>query len=545
MIEIFKTNPLVLLFVVAALGYLIGSIKIKGSGLGVAAVLFVGLGCGALDPDLRISELVIFLGLSVFIYMIALQSGATFFSTFQKNNGVRDIFFVFMMLLFSAAITVGLHFAFHFEAATTAGLFSGVSTNTASLAGLLDLISKKTPMAVEDSIAQLAVVGYSLSYPMGVIGVMIAIKVVHSILKVDYEEEARQLSKDYPYQQKLESSTVRITNEGVIGKSIRELLKTYDWKVVFGRMQSHGELRLPNWDTILQKNDEITVVGNEEELRQVAMILGMLSKEHLSNDRTEYDVRELFVSNPQVAGQSLASLNLSAQFSTIITRIQRGDIDLLATGSTVLELGDRVRLVAHRKDMEALRQVFGDSYERLSHIDLLSFGSGMALGLLLGMINFQFSEDVNFQLGFAGGPLIVGLILGALRRTGPIVWTLPYSANLTIRQFSLILLLAGIGINSGHTFLTTLQGGSGGIIFLSGTIISIISAITTLLVGYKLLKIPFTVLLGMVSHQPAILDFATEQSKNKLPMIGFTLMLPISLITKILFVQLLYILLNA
>lgn len=189
MVEIFKANPLLLLFIVAALGYLFGSIKIKGSGLGVAAVLFVGLGFGALDPNLRIPELVVFLGLSVFIYTIALQSGGTFFSTFQKNNGQRDIVFVFMMLLFSASITVGLHFLFQFEASTTAGLFSGVSTNTASLAGLLDLINKKNGTGIAESLSQNAVVGYSLSYPMGVIGVMIAIKLVHRFLKVDYKEE--------------------------------------------------------------------------------------------------------------------------------------------------------------------------------------------------------------------------------------------------------------------------------------------------------------------------------------------------------------------
>lgn len=544
MIELFRENALLLLFVVAAIGYLVGSIRIKGSSLGVASVLFVGLGFGALDPNLRIPELVIFLGLSVFIYTIALQSGGTFFATFQNRKGARDVLFVFLMLLFSAGVTIGLHFLFQFEAATTGGLFSGVSTNTPSLAGLIDFISKREDGSNTENLLQQAVVGYSLSYPMGVMGVMLSIKVLQRLLKIDYQNEAKQLSKTYPYQQDLENVTIRIQQPEVAGKSIRALWKQHHWKLAYGRIQHNGKTSLPNWDTVLKINDEISLIGNRTELQHAIEILGEATENNLSYDRSEYDVRDLFVSNPEVAGQRIASLNLTEEYAVLITRVQRGDIQLLANGETVLELGDRVRITAHRSDIPALRALFGDSYERLSHINLLSLGLGMAMGLLLGMISFQISDDIGFRLGFAGGPLIAGLILGALRRTGPIVWTLSYGANLTMRQFSLILLLAGIGINSGHTFFTTLQEGEGGIIFLAGTIISILSATVTLLVGYKWLNIPFTVLLGMVSHQPAILDFATEQSKNRLPIIGFTLMLPIALITKIVVVQVMYLLLS-
>ena len=138
----------------------------------------------------------------------------------------------------------------------------------------------------------------------------------------------------------------------------------------------------------------------------------------------------------------------------------------------------------------------------------------------------------------------MALVLGSLRRTGPIVWTLPYSANLTLRQFGLTLLLAGIGINSGHTFLSTIGNGGGGYIFISSVLISILTAVITLLIGFKLVKIPFSFLTGMVANQPAILDFSVDRIGNKLPNIGFTTMLPVALITKIVFVQLLFALLN-
>ena len=273
-------------------------------------------------------------------------------------------------------------------------------------------------------------------------------------------------------------------------------------------------------------------------------LIGTKLETEISVDRTVFDVRRIFVSKPEVAGASIASLNLPEKSSALITRVQRGDMELLANGDTVLELGDRVLVVTRKSDWGKITTIFGNSYEALSHINLLSFGSGMALGLLLGMINFELAGGLSFNLGYAGGPLIVGLLLGALRRSGPIVWTLPYSANLTLRQIGLTFLLAGIGIRSGHTFLNTLVTGDGWILFLCGGLITITTAMMALLIGHKLMKIPFSLLTGMISNQPAILDYSMDLSKNKLPTIGFTMTLPAAMITKILIVQLLFAWLN-
>ncbi|MEM1216806.1 MAG: TrkA C-terminal domain-containing protein, partial [Bacteroidota bacterium] len=314
----------------------------------------------------------------------------------------------------------------------------------------------------------------------------------------------------------------------------------YQQRVVFGRMQRAGQDELPNMDTTLQLGDRIVLIGSQEVVEQVTQDLGKRFGQELSYDRTIFDARRLFVSNPEIAGQKIAALNLPEKFSTIITRIQRGDNDLLANGETVIELGDRILLVARRKDFPELSRLFGNSYEALNHINLLSFGSGMALGLLLGMVTFTLPGDMSFSLGFAGGPLIIALLLGALRRSGPIVWTLPYGANLVLRQLGLILLLAGIGVRSGHTFLQTILAGGGGWLFLAGGVIATSTAFITLWLGYKWLRIPFGLLTGMIATQPAILEYARDQAKNQLPTMGYSLILPIVLITKILFVQILF-----
>ncbi len=543
MITLFKENPLLLLFIVIAVGYIVGTIRVRGTSLGVAAVLFVGLGFGGLDPDLQIPDIVFLLGLSVFVYTIGLNNGPAFFKNFRRS-GFRDISFILFMLTISAAITVGLHFLFGFEASTTAGLFAGSTTNTPALAGLLDTIGKSNWGDAINQMIQQSVVGYSLSYPMGVLGVMIGIAIMQRLLKVDFRKEEMALSKDYPLGEGLMNVSIEITNSEVVGRTIRELLQQYGWRVVFGRIQRGDEIQLTNWDTRLKLGDRISLVGSREEAESVILVAGEALPFQLSDDRREYDVNRIFVSNPKIAGQSLASLNLGERFSAIVTRVRRGDVDLLANGKTILELGDRVRFVALRKDHSGLANLFGDSYEALSRINLFSFGFGMALGLLVGMVTLTLPGGIAFNLGFAGGPLIIGLMLGSLRRSGPIVWTLPYGAARTLQQFGLMLLLACIGIRSGHTFFNTITQGGAGMIFLASGIISTGTALITLWVGYRWVKIPFSFLMGMVSSQPAILQYSVERSGNRLPDVGYTLMFPIALIIKIVYVQVLFALLS-
>lgn len=540
MITTLSKNPLLLLFIVAAIGYGLGKIRIKGSSLGVAAVLFVGLFFGSLDKSLQIPNVILTLGLAIFVYTIGLTSGPSFFATF-KRRGFRDFYFVTGMMIFSSALTYGLFLLFGFEPSVITGIFAGSSTNTPALAGILDTFgSQSVDENVRNQLIENSVVGYSISYPMGVLSSMIAIMLLQKWLKIDYKKEAFDLRKEYPIAQEIFNITVKITNPEITNKTLRDITLQHNWTVVFGRINHNDDITLTNFDTTLAIGDLIRVNGTQEELERLITILGEEVDARFDDNDAEYEIKRIFVSNSKVAGQTLAALNLNEKYSTIVTRLRRGDVDILVNNKTVFELGDRVRFVARKKDMPDLVKLFGDSYRALGQIDLLSFGLGMALGLLLGMITFELSGGIQFKLGFAGGPLIVALVLGALRRTGPIVWTLPYSANLTLRQIGLIFLLATIGVRSGHTFVSTVMGGGAGLIFIAGTIISLSTAILTIFIGYKLLKIPFTLLTGMVANQPAILDFAIQKADNQLPNIGYALMMPVALIAKIVFVQILY-----
>jgi putative transport protein len=286
--------------------------------------------------------------------------------------------------------------------------------------------------------------------------------------------------------------------------------------------------------------DLVSIVGDEAEVDKAVAALGELAGDPLEMDRHSLDFRRIFVSNRQVAGKSLRSLNLLERYGAIVTRVRRGDIDMLPNGNTVLELGDRVRVVTQPERMGAVSAYFGDSYRSLAEIDVVSLGIGIALGLLLGMVPVPLPGGVTFRLGFAGGPLIVALILGWRERTGPIVWSLPYSANLTLRQFGLTLFLAGVGTRSGYSFVSTFAQGGGLAIFIAGALITCLAALTMLVVGHKLLKIPMGLLIGMLAGlqtQPAVLGFASEQAGNDLPNVGYATVYPIATIGKILAVQ--------
>ncbi|HSH80229.1 MAG TPA: hypothetical protein VLA19_17010 [Herpetosiphonaceae bacterium] len=192
-----------------------------------------------------------------------------------------------------------------------------------------------------------------------------------------------------------------------------------------------------------------------------------------------------------------------------------------------------------------MSEFFGDSYRSLSEIDILTFNLGLALGLLLGMVPIPLPGMV-IKLGFAGGPLLVALLLGAVERTGPLVWNMPYSANLTLRQLGLVLFLAGIGTHSGYAFVSMLHAGGGVAIFAAGVVVTAGTAITALWIGHRLLKIPMSLLIGMMAGlqtQPAVLGFALEQTRNELPNLGYAAVFPVALITKIILGQLLLVLL--
>lgn len=535
-VELLAKNPLLLLFLVAAIGYPLGRVRIRGSQLGVASVLFVGLAAGAIDPALALPEIVYMLGLALFVYTIGLASGRAFLASFRRD-GLRANALALGALLLAAVLAGLAQRLLGVSRATTAGLFSGALTNTPALAGAIETLRQADPARAMSE----PVVAYSIAYPVGVLGVVLAIKLAFRLFRVDLEGEAQRLAELGAGNAPLSGANILVTRD--LGPlSIEELVRGLKWQVIFGRIKRGEHFLLAAPDARLAPGDLVSAVGTASELARVTARLGQPSEEPIHLDRSEFDLRRIFVSNPEVAGRTLHELELPRRFGAVVTRVRRGDVDLLPDPEMRLEIGDRVRVLAPARRLPEATQFFGDSYRAASEVDILTFGLGLALGLLLGILPLPLPGGLTVSLGFAGGPLIVALVLGTVERTGGLVWQLPFSANVTLRQIGLVLFLAGIGTRAGSGFFSVMASRSGLALFAAGAVITFATAFFALAVGHRVLRIPMTILTGMVAGlhtQPAVLGYALETTRNEIPNLGYASVYPFATIAKLLLVQVL------
>jgi putative transport protein len=539
MIKTLIENPLLLLFLVAAVGYPLGRVKICGMSLGVGAVLFVGIAVGSLHPDLKSPEIVYVLGQALFVYTVGLAAGPAFVASLRRD-GLRNNLLVAGSLVGAGAICILLQKSLHLTSGVAAGMFAGSLTTSPALAAVLDTV-KQTAMAEQlDQLLAEPVVGFSVTYPIGVIGVVLAISVVQRFWKIDYAAEAASLRGAEDDTSKNVTCTLKIHNLDPPGSTIAELGALHGWSVLFGRIKRGDEFFMATPHTKLANGDLVMAVGDPDQLALVARAFGERRRD-IRIDRTEYEYRRIFVSNPGVVGRTIGQLNLKDRFGDVVTEVRRGDDDYQPRAEMVLELGDLVRVLAHRDHMEEVSAFFGNSYRKVSEVDIMTFSFGLVIGLCVGLIPFPFPGGGTLKLGFAGGPLIVALILGTYGRIGGMVWTLPYSVNMTVRQIGLTLFLASIGTRAGYTFVQTLSRGGGALIFLAGASITFFACLTVLWVGYKLLKIPMSYLSGMVAGmhtQIAVLGYAKDQTGNDFPDQGYASVYPVATIGKIILVHL-------
>lgn len=531
MLDILRDNPLLLLFIVAGIGYPLGRVRIGGIHLGVAAVLFVGLAFGALDPSLKLPEIVYQFGLALFVYCVGLSSGHGFLRSFRGKGVIYNLLTLGVILL-AAALLLIPHYLLSLRPGETAGVFAGLLTSTPALAAAVEYLTRA------GAAGQLSdpVVGYSIAYPASVLGVILAIYLAERCFRIDYRAEARTL-KDVPgVSPEITCWTLRVCRPKAFGRTVRDLVAEHRLQVVFGRIRRGDHADVVSWETHLEEGDLVTAVGPVEELERAAQVIGCVSEVQADLDRSEVDMREVFVSNPEVAGRTLRELNLPNRFGAVVSRVWRGDLQLLPYADMPLELGDRVRVLSRRERQQEVAAYLGDSYRAISEIDIAVLGLGMALGIGLGLVPIPLPGGITVRLGLAGGPLIVALFLGARQRTGSLVWVLPYSANMLLRQMGLTIFLAAVGTRSGYEFAQMLTQPRGWAILGASAAIIVLLSWVMLYVGYRWLRIPMGLLTGMVAGmqtQSATLGFALDQAGNDLPTVGYAMVYPMAMVVKI------------
>jgi putative transport protein len=530
-IDLLADNPFVLLFLVLWSGSVIGRVRIGGFGLGVSAVLFVGLGFGGLSPRITLPELVYQLGLILFVYTVGVSAGPGFLGSLRRRGGPANV--LVLVVLIGVAVTAALlGRATGQSPAVTAGVFAGALTNTPALAAILQHAAEWG--AHDARVLSDPVVGYSVAYPFGVLGMILVIWAARRLWR---PHDAERAGDDA-----LVNLTVRVTQEAVAGRSVGAIVREQGWPVVLSRVRRGDETEVLGADFVLRSGDLLVVVGRAADAECVIRTFGERAAEDLPLDRSDLDMRRIFVSASEPVGQRIGDLRLLERFGGIVTRVRRGDIDRLATADTVLEPGDRVRVVAPRERMDEITRYFGDSFRQLSEIDVAAFSIGLLAGLLVGLVPVPLPGGGTFRLGLAGGPLVIGLLLGALERTGPITWQLPYNANLTLRQLGVVLFLAGVGVRSGHAFLATLQSAEGLLMFAVGSALTCAAALLAIGLGRRVLRLHVDVLCGLVAGmqtQPAVLAFAAEQAGSDLPSTGYASVYPTATVAKIILAQVL------
>ncbi len=511
-----ETSPMTTLFLVIAAGYLVGEINIKGFALGSGAVLFVGLACGAFAPKAAPPGMLGTLGLLLFLYCVGIQYGGEWYRGLTSPSGLRANAAALCGLAVSAAVALAIHRTGAAGLPESLGMFAGATTSTPALQAVLDALGNQD-----------AAVGYSLAYPLGVAGPILCMYVYLAIFKPKIAPAADRLMKPVE---------VRLRNVALIGRRFVDLHQSLPKGVQAVAIRSGGRNRVPDSTTVLQADDVLLLVGADQAAIGRALELVGEAAASIAVDRTALDYTRVFASRSDVVGMPLGSLKLPGGFAYSYIHVRRGDVDLLPDDDLVLEFGDRVGVLCHRADFDAVRRFFGDSIKGVGDFSYISLGVGAAMGLLVGMIPLPIPGVGRITLGLAG-VLLVALGLGHIRRTG-IVWTLPLSANMVLRNFGLTVFLAQVGLASGPQFAATVAE-SGFTLLLLGAVIMLALILATMIAG-RLFGIPADDLFGIISGvtgNPAILVYANRAIPTERPDIGYAMVFPTVTVAKILFVQ--------
>lgn len=517
-LQFLADNPLIFLGLILGIGVGVGRFDAHGVRLGPAAVLFTAMvltawGTGV-NVELAVPQILGDLGLALFAFTTGLMAGPSFFSTLR--TAWRLVVVVSFFIVLAAAAGLALGRAFDMSPQAIAGTFAGALTNTPALAA-----AGGTPAAT---------VGYASTYLIGVVTMLIMVAIG---LKRGHDDP------DTP--SVVVDATVRIECDDV---AVADLRERHGDRLTFSRMTHHAaDPAVPvEDDYVLHSNDLVTVIGPKEEVAETVRELGHLSSHDLTADRSHLDFRRITISDPKLAGRRIRDLELD-RLDAAITRVRRGDTDLVATPDTVIQLGDRVRVVAPHEKLKGIAGRLGDSSRGLTEINAVALGLGLALGLSIGLITVPIPGLGTLSLGAAAGSLIVGLAMGRVGRIGPVVTTMPQTSAVVISELGLLFFLAFAGTRAGSLIVKALTSGEIVHMLATGLVMSLILSVgsyTVMRWGLKVGRIRMGGVLAGAQTNPAHLAFANSRSDHDPRVaVGYALVYPAAMVVKILLAQLL------
>lgn len=543
-------HSVILLSLVIVFGILLGKVRIAGISLGITFVLFVGIVMGhfGLTIDPIVLHFFKEFGLILFVYSIGMQVGPGFFSSF-KRGGITLNLLATTIVLLGATLALVIHYITGTPVETMVGILSGAVTNTPGLGAAQEAFGD-----VHGEAAPTIALGYAVAYPLGVVGIILAIISLRFLFRIDYDTEAAHLeAEDDTHDREAHPMLLVVKNPALFGRTVGELsaLMTH-CEFVISRIRycSDGRTEIVSGQTTLHEGDRVLVITTEHDAPTVRTFVGEeapLKQEEWLRRESELLNRRILVTKPEVNGKRLGELRLRQSCGGInITRINRAGIDLVATPRLSLQVGDRVNVVGTPAAIEAVEKVLGNSMKRLNEPNLIPLFLGIALGVFLGSIPLLLPGIPRpVKLGLAGGPLIVAILFSRFgSRYGLVTYTTA-SANLMLREVGITIFLASVGISAGDGFVDTLLRGGGASWVAYGFLITFLPLMAVGLIARRFFRLNYFTLMGLLSGSttdPPALAYSNATAGNDAPAVGYATVYPLTMFLRVLTAQLMVLL---
>lgn len=534
-------QAVIVISVIIAVGLGLAKIHICGISLGVTWVFFAGILAGHLGLSIEPSMLdyAQSFGLVLFVYELGLKVGPGFFSSF-RSGGLKLNLLGLGTVLTGTALAILLAFAFSVPMSDMAGILSGATTNTPALGAAQQALSQLGLSA--DG----AALSCAVTYPLGVVGVILAMIVIRRIM-VRPSDLADPTHDDDNH---TFIATFQVVNPALFGKSVQQAASLTPHKFVISRIWRGGDVSIPTSDTTFSHGDRVLVITDGRQVEDLTILFG----KHESRDWNTGDIdwnkidssltsKHIFISRPELNGRRLGSLRLRNNYGINITRVLRSGVRLLATPGLVLQLGDRLTVVGKQEQIEKVEKVVGGSIAALKDPNLAAIFIGIVLGLLLGSVPLAIPGiSASVRLGMAGGPIIVGILIG---RFGPRFHLVTYttrSANLMLRGIGLSLYLACLGLSAGANIMQTLTGGNGLLWIALGFAITLLPTIFMAFISMRLTGTDFGSTCGMLCGamaNPMALNYANDTVPGDAPAVSYATVYPLAMFSRVVIAQLL------
>ena len=537
------TQAVIVLSLISAIGVYLGRLKVFGISLGITFVFFTGIIAGHLGIAIN-KDMLLFaqnFGLIVFVYTLGLQVGPGFFGSLKKGGVALNMMGLAVIAL-GIGCTLLLHWVTGLSIPILSGLLCGAVTNTPALGAAQQALLQVHPDAY-DTVTQMAL-GTAVTYPLGVVGVILAIVLLRQCFAPKQTRTQKEPEKG------TNVAEFQVLNPSIYGRSIQEVMRLTDKHFVISRLWHNGKVTIPTSDTILREKDHLLIISEKGDVESIEVLFGQQEQRDWNKPDIDWNAidsqlisRRIVITRNRVNGVKLGSLRLRNLYGINITRVNRAGIDLLASPDLRLQIGDRLTIVGEHNAVNNVGLILGNEMKRLDNPNLLAIFIGLTLGVLLGSIPFAIpGMSTPIKLGIAGGPIIVGILMGAFGPRFHLTTYTTSSANLMMRQFGIVIYLAGLGLDSGAHFFETVFRAEGLLWIGLGFLLTIVPVLIMGFIASRVFKLDYAHNTGMLCGSmanPMALNYANSTVEGDEPSVAYATVYPLSMFIRVISTQLL------